>query len=232
MKRGLNKKGSHVGVILSFVIFMVFVFFLFTILNPLDVSTRDKQAILDYLKTSLVEKAEQNLTTLSFTTNKSTGQECFEITGLNYNGNSIVKLDSDLVTSSLVLGTLTVQSEREDNKLFRVFISPVFQKGNPNCKNKKELNEGEISLGQTRNNKYVFNGTLVELTKKPYTELKEELNIPQGTEFIFSFTIGDSYQGGYPDEPPQTNIISENIPITYFDEKANINSGFINIRIW
>jgi hypothetical protein len=29
-----------------------------------------------------------------------------------------------------------------------------------------------------------------------------------------------------------TNIYSREIPVQYFDELANINSGFINIKVW
>ena len=59
----MNKRGSHVGVILSFAIFITFMVFLYFIIEPAIRIQGDKQNILDNLERELLEKFSANLTT-------------------------------------------------------------------------------------------------------------------------------------------------------------------------
>ena len=52
-----NRKGSHVGVVVSFVVFVTFLVFLYLIIQPATIRERDKQYILDYLKLNLVSNS-------------------------------------------------------------------------------------------------------------------------------------------------------------------------------
>jgi hypothetical protein len=63
MKRG--KKGSHIGIMLSFGIFVTFLVFLYSILQPVIEKEQDKKLILNDLILSLVEMFDSNLTTYS-----------------------------------------------------------------------------------------------------------------------------------------------------------------------
>ncbi len=60
MKRG--KKGSHVGVMISFGIFVVFLLFLYSILQPIIKIEQDKKLILNDLIDGLVEMLNSDLT--------------------------------------------------------------------------------------------------------------------------------------------------------------------------
>ena len=64
MKRG-NKKGSHIGMMLSLAIFVTFVVFLFSILQPIIKTRQNKQLDLESLRTELVEMLGSDLTTYS-----------------------------------------------------------------------------------------------------------------------------------------------------------------------
>ena len=55
IKKIISKKGSHVGVVVSFVIFVTFLVFLYTIVQPATVREKDRQYLLDYLTLNLIE---------------------------------------------------------------------------------------------------------------------------------------------------------------------------------
>ena len=63
MKR-IGKRGSHVGVVISFVIFVTFLAFLYSILQPTTIRERDRQYVLDYLSLNLIGNATGNMTTM------------------------------------------------------------------------------------------------------------------------------------------------------------------------
>ncbi len=50
----MNKRGSHVGMMISFVIFITFLVFLYSILQPVIKTRQDKELVLDSLKTELL----------------------------------------------------------------------------------------------------------------------------------------------------------------------------------
>src|SRR3989339_10789 len=65
----LNKRGSHVGFILSFVIFVLFILFLYTTIQPAIKIQKEKTLFIDYLKDVLVENFTVNLTTITIKIN-------------------------------------------------------------------------------------------------------------------------------------------------------------------
>ncbi len=61
----MKKKGSHIGVMLSFGIFVTFLVFLYSVLQPIIEREQDKKLILDDLVLALVEMFDSDLTTYS-----------------------------------------------------------------------------------------------------------------------------------------------------------------------
>ena len=64
-----------------------------------------------------------------------------------------------------------------------------------------------------------------------YTFLKEELKIPDASDFGFVFVNGNTLVKT-DDKKTSTSIYAEEIPILYVDGEANINSGFLTIKVW
>ena len=64
----MNKKGSHVGMMLSFVIFVTFLVFLYSVLYPMIKLGQNKKLILDNLIIEMVEMLDSNYTSGSIKT--------------------------------------------------------------------------------------------------------------------------------------------------------------------
>ncbi|KKL09843.1 hypothetical protein LCGC14_2561830, partial [marine sediment metagenome] len=77
---GKNRKGSHVGVVLSFMIFIAFLIFLYPLLiKPAIEANKSNQYLLDDLKTKLTEEVSAELTVSSVEANIGTNQNCIEL---------------------------------------------------------------------------------------------------------------------------------------------------------
>ena len=61
----MKKRGSHVGVMLSFAIFLTFLIFLFVALEPAITSGQNKKSVLNYLKIELPKMFNSSLTEIN-----------------------------------------------------------------------------------------------------------------------------------------------------------------------
>jgi hypothetical protein len=61
----MNKKGSHIGFILSFAIFITFIVFLFVVFNPIVNFRQDKSISLNQLENGLLERFDLDGITLT-----------------------------------------------------------------------------------------------------------------------------------------------------------------------
>lgn len=243
----LNKRGQHVGVILSFVIFVTFLIFLYSILQPSIRIQKDKQALLEYLEVELLRKFVVNLTTASVIIDKSSQKKCIELEDFLTEAELsqpriIVKNDAKEIFPSYIIegdaDDLKIERSSTDYNFLRIYYSEEFDElttnpGLTDCKLLKKEKDYKITL--LRLDKYIFETKIIDLIdeyENNYENLKSELRIPIGSEFGFSFTYSDRTIIGTSEKNISTNIYVEEIPIQYIDKDATLSSGFINVKVW
>ncbi|MFH1607843.1 MAG: hypothetical protein ABIA78_01795 [archaeon] len=243
----MKKKGSHVGVILSFMVFITFVIFLFIIIEPTVIIQKDKQNLLNDLEIELIQKFSADLISLTIITAEDINQPCIELEGLigteieGYiiNSHIVVKNESgDIPENVKIEGTsLFIEREDEDNIFFKIYYSEEFDEIEQETINPcKKLKEDEYSIKSILLGKEIFESK-INKTKQEYednyTSLKDELNIPGGSEFGFRFI--DKEEGiiiEVEEKNVSTSVYVEEIPLLYINKEANINSGFIEVKVW
>lgn len=253
MKKRVNKRGSHVGMIISFVVFVTFIVFLYTIIKPAITTGQDKKTIADYLTVKIIENVSANFTSTSIEIDSR----------VHLNKNCIILRDimtiPELIQSPVPyikvkneegdilpyvynnylehLDTnLKINRDNKDDRFFRIYYSPEFPKldsdSTLDCKS-VEFDDYSISIIKTE--KFPFENNLeylIEHYDEDYEEIKEGLKVPPGTEFGFTFVKSDG-TGTPKGEPPSTaEVYATETPIQYIDDYANILSGFINIKVW
>jgi len=123
-----NKKASHVGVVLSFILFITFIVFMYVLLDSKVNQERGKPSTLNYVKGTLLEQVSAELTTVSVAL-ISPQSNCVELSGfLSGTGLSnriIVRDDSGNVLTSGISGQ-NLKVERNGNTFFRVYESETF----------------------------------------------------------------------------------------------------------
>jgi len=234
-------------VVLSFVIFIAFLFFIFTVLQPkLNLSGKDKQSIVDYLRVELLNNFTSNLTTIFINVSRShiTGQSCLTLFNFMINASPIsprlfVQNGSNANLSSVVAGSdLEIKIENSDNPLFKVYESLLFADitgtGFSNCK-KLYLN-ADYSLTLKKTDLYVFESIInstIQNYKSNYPSLKTAFNIPPDSEFglIFKNAEGIINQPSF-NITQSSNVYTDDIPILYVGKEGYIKSGSLEILVW
>ena len=242
----LNKRGSHVGVVLSFVIFVTFIIFLYSITEPAMRMQRDKESLLDYLKIELIKRFSANLTSVAVMTNKTVKESCVELVNLTeeveVDSHLIIKDEKGDISLAKISGNdLFIDRVIYESELvfFKIYNSEEFEAldegAMEGCKELKRDEKGYI-IGLVRTDEYIFEKKIIDLINEyetNYDNLKtNELKIPSGSEFGFSLIYSNETRIGTEEKNISTNIYAREIPIQYVDEEANINSGFINIKVW
>ncbi len=248
MKKRL-KKGSHVGVVLSFVIFVTFLVFLYSAVQPVTKMQKEKKAILSYLKSVLLEEFSADLTRVTLRVNDSVNlqEDCitfrdFDIVSItndpNPEGNLTVKNTSNSILNySLPGNKLKISSPGAEERFFKIYYSAEISIDSDGVSgNCDKLDAENYSVGLAKTDKYIFrskvNSTLNEY-ENSYESLKEKFKIPPGNEFGFRFL--DSNRNVILETERKnltTNVYVEEVPIKFVDENADILTGFIHIEVW
>jgi len=253
----MKKRGSHVGIVLSFVIFVTFLVFLYTIVEPEIRVQQDRESLLDYLKIELMEEFSANLTSVTISINKTTYiHNCVILENLTNEagiGSSLIVKDEigNFAAANLSENDYTgliINRENVENVFFKIYNSEEFS----------ELEEREVKWGECTSlekdeewrgkpsgysipliikNEYVFEKKVVELINEyesegVYENLRKELKIPSGTEFGFSFTYSNGTIIETKEKEIPTKVQVREIPVQYVDKEANILLGSMNIKIW
>lgn len=227
--------GTHIGFVLSFVIFITFIVIIYSVLIVPNVKQSDKRAIIDNLRVKLLENVTNEITIISINTN-SAPQNCVKISGFlsNFNVSSkiITKDGSGISQTTYVLGDDLEISRNSNETFFKIYESEEFDTANDN--GETPCNPRSYETGSVKKEKYIFEKNIINLMRyynESYELLGKSLGFPEDSDFDFGFTYSN---GTYIKVERQTSssIYSVEIPIQYTDNNADIVSGLINIRTW
>lgn len=242
-----NRSGSHVGIMLSFVIFITFLIFLYTIIKPVTDTGTDKRTTLEYLKLVIMENVSANFTSTSIQINESANpnKDCIIVEGLllppglNPPPYIIVKNEEgsmeDIYYDAQGYANLKIDREDRDMTFFRIYNSPEFPLIGDETLNCDSVGIDEYKFGLIKSDTYLFEENLEELIleyDEDYEGLKEGLNIPDEIDFGFNFTKSDGTSESVGEAPQTANVYADDIPIQYIDSNANILPGNLKIKIW
>ncbi|MAH03418.1 hypothetical protein CMI39_01380 [Candidatus Pacearchaeota archaeon] len=238
----MYKRGSHVGVMLSFVIFVTFLAFLYSVIEPATKVEKDKQFLLNYLGIELDKLFSANLTSVTVYINESydvSKKDCLEISQISgVEGSNMIVKDKDDNSLNFDIKGTNIEFENNNTRFFKIYYSNEqfknFSGDLKACSKPKENKEYSIELIKTDRHLYETKiKNITEEHKENYKKLKEKLNILEGTEFGFSLinnnrsAITETNNSDLP-----INIYVDETPIQYIDEEANVKSGFLLINVW
>lgn len=243
-----NRSGSHVGMILSFVIFITFVVFIYTVVSPNINTAESKKNLLNEIGLRLIENMSSNFTSLSVSIESSANPptNCITLEGVLYyagiSPNVIVRNSAQTdqpvhYNPATDFNNLRINRATRTDLFFKIYYSPEFEKIPEESITSCSLVpfEGGYEIGSLNSGKYIFEKDmywLVDYYKMYYDKLKSELRISPGNEFGFEFVLSNGTRIIAVGDLPTQNIYAEEIPVQYIDEEANILSGFINVKVW
>jgi hypothetical protein len=228
-----GKKGTHVEIVLSFVLFVGAVFFIFLIFEK-DFSVKSTPSSFISFKENLKEEIKANLTSITINVPTPSSQNCIVLSNFlsNFNGLSKIiardelqKIEADIQGNDLFLNS-------GGGKLYFIYNSSEFQEESSslsNCEN------SEYSLGQVKKQEIIFESKILNLTseyEQNYEQLKTKLKIPKNRNFGFSFIYSNNTVISTKEAIPEVNVYAEEETIIYITNEGEIQVGKLIFRIW
>jgi hypothetical protein len=235
---------SHLELILSFVIFVGFVFAIFLFLNPL------KQPYVNYLsfetiQAKILENATINYRTIPIILNKDLNPtqigDCFSINNtLNINGNLLVKSGKEDRIKNAINDSKKIYIEYGPGKetSYTLYISENLNNysdiDSAEC---TELGEANYSLGALRYGKDILYENLFVLDKlymEDYALLLDNLGIEDNFEFaVYALDKTSLLNNSLSLHKTKiTSVISRDILLKSIDKNATQIDIFLNLKVW
>jgi hypothetical protein len=235
-----NKRGSHVEVILSFVIFVTFLLFMYFILKPAIQRPTDKEYLLSHVEEDIKENSSSEFSYDLININETQIGECFvlELDDYNYNKIIVKNASGAILEAGIKQGSgLLIPSGK--GGIYRLYYNEYFPVlGDGTDSGCRELGESEYELIETKTTKYISLTKIYDLNDtygNNYVFLKEQFGVPDGKDFAFIFkkskTDTTPITAGEP--KANVNIYAEEIPVPYIENTtAIIKTGFLTIKVW
>ncbi len=204
-----NKAQSHVEMMLSFVIFIGALIFIFIFLNPFT-KTGGGISVIDDIQKNIIAEISSEIGKLSVIGGDGIGNYDFP---LEY-GNNFIEVQETL-----------------DPKKCNLYFSDDFSVGTKTC----QFNS--YTLGVYSKEKMIVWDKIISL-KQDYDTGYSGLKSKLGTSKDFSFSFkniggGEITALSVSKNPPSgVNVESKNIPLRVIDSFGNINELILNIRVW
>ncbi|MEK6906666.1 MAG: hypothetical protein AABW81_03525 [Nanoarchaeota archaeon] len=235
----MNKRGTHLEIVISFVLFITFLMFLLIITSPL-IKKEGKEDVFSnkIVIEKIMEKISANFIVVSISNESyadSGNANCVKINNTRIGTNnllySIVKdKDGNIINSSKSGEYLMI--EWNSNKTFyKLYYSEEYLKStqttNNNCTLAKE--------GLIRSKKYVSERRVREAVSNyeaNYNRFKNDLSIPSNIEFSFSFMYSNGTSLSTKESDVSGGIYVKESKIEYIDDSADINFGSLKVKTW
>ena len=239
IKRG-NKQGSHVAVVISFVIFVTFMVFLYSMARS-SVNPEEKEnSLVESLKAKLINEASAELITITVNFSRNSGINCIELNGLSskfgITPRIIVKNQNQTTTDAALNGDdLRINRITREDKFFKVYNSPEFSATSTSSWNCEEFNEfTHYTVGLVKTEEYVFEEKILDLINNynNYENMKEYLKIPEGSEFGLGFIYENGTSTNVEIKDVTADIYVKEEPVQYVSRQGDISTGFLRVMVW
>ncbi|MCX6749768.1 MAG: hypothetical protein NTW17_03445 [Candidatus Pacearchaeota archaeon] len=241
-----NCKGSHVGFVISFVMFITFVVFIYVLLESRTDFGQNKQNSLEYVKSEIIERVSENMTITSLNVNSPVpSNTCFHFVGfgdkISTGSKIMVQNDSgSIFTADLSADKKDFYINRGsdiDSTFFKIYSAEDFpsvtETGMSSC---ADLSEGAgYTIGLSKEEDYTFESKVLWLLNNyttNYKALKKDIKISPGDEFGFAFIYNNGTEIKTPRINATINIYSERIPVQYIKTDSKRETGFIDVVVW
>jgi len=232
----MKKTGSHVGFVLSFVVFVTFLIFIYSVLVP-TTKIQDKPLILEKVADNLLKNISSEMITLTISIfpEFEFNSECVLISepGImsRLKKGLVVKSNEQILNYQ---SSTTLKIKHESKKLFKIFSSDSFEDKTRYLGSCESIDDNfEINSVKIENYSFEKKITLLfEFYEDNYAGLKTNLEIPEDVEFEFDFYDDKENVTATKNTTALTNIYSKKISVQYINNSASLVSGEINLRIW
>jgi hypothetical protein len=228
-----RKKGmSHVEIIVSFVIFLGFLVFIFSVLNPFKTLDR-KDIYFDVIEEGIKNYTSTKFDFLTINLNENVGG-CFYI---DYSlGKVIVKNESyDFVDAKSDGGKVYIKGSGE---FYYIYSCEEFEdKSLINEKECIKMEEMNYTFGLFRSYNMTSNKSLIKLKNEyetNYRQLKRKLGVPETEDFLFRVRnmTGQEILNVTKNIVRGAKVSTRGVPIQIVYNDGTLEYAILNIQKW
>ncbi|MEA3414257.1 MAG: hypothetical protein U9Q99_01900 [Nanoarchaeota archaeon] len=224
-----NTKGSHVGIVLSFTIFITFLVFTYAILGPIIVKDGERGNSLNELENLIKEEISKNVFSIRLYDSSSAGG-CISIDkpSNNFENESFIVLNSSETELNSAIESTKLLIESGNNFIKGYFSEDIFEDTNASLSGCTATNYDSI-LNETK----IVEKKILEIIYQSvynYSSFQEKLGVNYEFEILFDYKNGTII--GERKGDIKEDIFAKTLNIEYLDLKAKKKIGDIILRIW
>ncbi|MCF7910659.1 hypothetical protein K9L16_03235 [Candidatus Pacearchaeota archaeon] len=240
----VKKRGSHVGRILSFVIFVTFLIYLYSILQPSIETNREKDFFLNYLENELKENLsiQINMFSVSIIDEDFTDDCAWLVDSYEQTGSSkkVITKDEEENTIETYLHPnkkdIVINDIPLNTSFFKIYYSEdleeIDERNIPGC---GRLNAEDYKIGVVTTKREISEMRIIDFIERydsEYDLIKERLGVPESINFGIIFLYNNGTTIETPDPERIEDIFAEEHPIQYITSDVGVSSGFLTIKVW
>ena len=247
----MNKRGTHIAVMISFAIFIAFVVFLIIFLEPQLRIQKARQSYLDYLKIALERMFIGEMIVLTLNLTESEGRDCISLKDSVASVTAHRTDSTHLIFKNETNGILDyrftgndfwVKTGVSNRGILKIYYSEklntTYCSGTPSECGINGCTPISYNITMIRISNETFEPKIEEVVEwynDDYEDLKNNLQIPPGMNFEFSFDFEDNegniVAASQPIPVDRDVYVQEN-PILYIDEWGNLKPGNLILKVW
>lgn len=227
-----NKKGSHVGIILSFTLFITFLIFAYIIIGP-PVNLRvDKTESIILLKNSIIQEVSEEIMTIrSYDTENSGNCVQTQVPENSFSNPTVFAVDSNEneIESKILSGNLLIEGGKNLTKIY--FSNNSFsinqELASSSCTS--------ITIDNLLNEKRVTEKAILNLINElnqSYESTKNNLGISLSEEISILFDYLNGTIIGEEDYEVKSDIYASSMSLDYISLKGKEKVGEVVVRVW
>ena len=241
MQKKEKKGAAHIEMILSFVIFISFLIFVFAFINPVK-RTEPSRALLEIAEQEIIKNSSINITTVSLKLNYTPAAPCFNIDLLELGidgiigGNNIIARNStDNATGSRKTNSgLDIETSGD---FYRIFASEDFNNALYNPALCVAIRKDNITIGQVTTAKTMSFKKLEMFSQayaQDYNSLKKNINFPGRNDFgfILKDNLKNVILNASKEKPKSAIVIAKEQPVEIVYEDSSSIVAVLNIQAW
>lgn len=228
--KSLNKKGSHVSLVLSFTFFALALVFVYIIMSSAVVTPSTKTNSLEVVKSNVLEEISNDIWVIR-AYNGSLSGDCMTLNNPDSSivGGIAIALDS----SNSPMGTKVSGSDilvESENGFFKIYYSEFFEKTEGSYSGCSPLTAKSVIKERKFLEMKIEN--LIDRYNTDYSSLKEDLAVPLEMEFDLVFEYSNGVTIGASKRNPQVEIYSDELKINYLTKSGFVGEGTLWVRVW
>jgi len=228
-----NKKGSHTGMILSFILFITSLLVIYSVVTIPSNQSLEKKYSIDILKTNLVKEIGHNIITVRIH-NSSAGCMSFLTPKNSFSNLKLIgvnSIESEIKTNTS-LGLTYVENADNLTKIYYTdginFSNTLSPASISSC---NSINVSNI-LYENR----ILEASIIKIindVNSSYDSLKSTLEVPNNDEFKLEFIYSNSTKiGEFITNDIKTNVYVSEYKINYISLNGEEKIGVIKIGLW